>query len=190
MRCVSYDSYVLRVHFRLLKLFNVSLLQGSICTSLLPLACCVSFYSIALLLVEFFRTLHIYSKSLEEKYKALFLLWKPYCSMRLGNYVSLSYPQSSTSGPKNKCLGMPPHKALQPEGKQCSKCLYFVVRPTVEPEKFSEFLQVTEPVSGRDRRKTGLPEKQKSLSLLKLQASAFLHGLRKTILRFLGLVKS
>lgn len=92
MRCVSYehDGYVLKVHFRLLKLFNVSLLQGSICTSLIPLAHYMSSYSIALPLVEFFWTLHIYSDSLEEKYKAFSFLWKPYCSMRLGNYVSLS----------------------------------------------------------------------------------------------------
>lgn len=56
-------------------------------------------------------------------------------------------------------------------------------------KKFSEFPQVTEPVSDRGRRKVGVLE-EKTLSWLKLQASAFLCGLRQTVLRFLGLAKS
>lgn len=55
-------------------------------------------------------------------------------------------------------------------------------------KKLSGFSQVTEPVSGRGQGKAGLPEGKK-LSLLKVKASAFLHGLRKTVLRFLGLAK-
>lgn len=93
-RCVSYEHYkyvFISIIFQVIETLKCFFTSGKylhICSSSSSLHVIVLF-SVTLLLVEFFRTLHIYLNSVE-KYKAASFLWKPYCSMRLGNCVSLS----------------------------------------------------------------------------------------------------
>lgn len=93
-RCVSYEHYrfvFISIIFQVIETLKSFFTSGKyldICSSSSSLHVIVLF-SVTLLLVEFFRTLHIYLNSVE-KYKAASFLWKPYCSMRLGNCVSLS----------------------------------------------------------------------------------------------------